>query len=108
MRGIFFDEDDATAVAARLRSDGGDAEVTRERLAGEDDDEGHPWAVLTDAPAFQLELLIEEYDGWLDLGDEPTDGSAGGPPLNLPLPPPPIELPNAPKRIKRPDQNGGQ
>ena len=101
------DQDDANAVAARLLRDGWDAQVTRERLAGEDDDEDHPWAVLTDAPAFQLELLIEEYDGWLDLDDAPAAESTASPPLHLP-PPPPLELPNAPKRIKRPDQNGGQ
>ena len=92
MRGIFFEEDDARAVVGRLRQDGWDAELARERLAGEDDDEGHPWAVLTDAPAFQLELLVEEYDGWLDEGaDEPAEPPA-----------PPLGLPTAPKRIKRP------
>ena len=73
MRGIFFDEDDAAAVVARLRSAGYDASVARERLAGEDDDEDHPWAVLTDAPELVLELLVDEYDGWLDAdpGDQP-------------------------------------
>jgi len=59
-RGIFFEEDDARAVARRLEGDGYDAQVVRERLAGEDDDEGHPWAVLTDAPTFQLELLVDQ------------------------------------------------
>lgn len=93
MRGIFFDGDDARAVVERLRSDGWDARLTRERLAGEDDDEGHPWAVLTDAPELQLELLVEEHDGWLDSGEEP-----------LAPPAPPLELPQAPKRIKRPGQ----
>ncbi|MCW2792361.1 MAG: hypothetical protein JWO76_1459, partial [Nocardioides sp.] len=65
MRGIFFDEDDARAVVARLGGDGYDASLNRERLAGEDDDEDHPWAVLTDAPAVVLEMLVDEYDGWL-------------------------------------------
>jgi hypothetical protein len=50
VRGIFFDEDDARAAAAQLRADGFAAEVAREALAGEDDDEDHPWAVTTDAP----------------------------------------------------------
>ena len=88
MRGIFFDEDDAIAVAARLSADGYDARMVRERLAGEDDDEGHPWAVLTDAPELVLELLVDQYDGWLDAGaDEPTA--------------PPLELPTEPRKIKR-------
>lgn len=67
MRGIFFDEDDARRVADELRRDGWQADVSRERLAGEDDDEAHPWAVVTDAPTIRLELLIDAHDGWLDL-----------------------------------------
>jgi len=90
-RGIFFEEDDARAVARRLEGDGYDAQVVRERLAGEDDDEGHPWAVLTDAPTFQLELLVDQYDGWLDAGDPPAPGPAV-----------PLDLPMAPKRLKKP------
>ena len=92
MRAIFFEEDDARAVAARLLADGFEASVTRERLAGEDDDEGHPWAVLSDAPDFMVELLVDEYDGWLDAEDD----APAAPPL------PPLDLPAAPKRIKRP------
>jgi hypothetical protein len=42
VRGIFFDEDDARAVVARLIADGYAAHLERERLAGEDDDEDHP------------------------------------------------------------------
>lgn len=91
VRCIFFDEDDARAAAARLLADGWDASVGRERLAGEDDDEDHPWAVLSDAPAFVLELLVDRHDGWLDLGEE-----------QLPERPPPLDLPAAPRRIKRP------
>ena len=90
VRGIFFDEDDARAVVARLVADGYDAALHRERLAGEDDDEDHPWAVLTDAPSFLLELLVDEHDGWLD-EEEPAAPPAA-----------PLELPTAPKRIKRP------
>ena len=91
-RAILFDEDDAQAVRARLQRDGFEAEVHRERLAGEDDDEGHPWAVVTDAPQFLVELLVEEFDGWLDLdaGREQTQVVA------------PLVLPTAPRRIKRP------
>ena len=88
MRGIFFDEDHARAAADRLRADGYTAHVSRERLSGEDDDEGHPWAVVTDAPEVALDLLVEQYDGWLDAGE--------------PAPPPaPLDLPTAPKRHHR-------
>lgn len=89
MRAIFFEEDEARAVARRLLANGFDAVAEREQLAGEDDDEGHPWAVVTDAPDFMVELMIDEYDGWLDTGPE-------APSL------PPLVLPTAPKRIKKP------
>ncbi|GAA1788615.1 hypothetical protein GCM10009795_038030 [Nocardioides hankookensis] len=94
MRGIFFGEDDASAVVARLRSAGYEARVERERLAGEDDDEDHPWAVLTDAPELVLELLVEEYDGWLDA--EQDEGARRSHPQS------PLDLPTQPRRIKRP------
>lgn len=91
MRGIFFDAEVAETVAARLRVDGWDASAVPEKLAGEDDDEGHQWAVLTDAPQLLLEVLVDTFDGWLDL-EEPATG------LSLL---PPLDLPAAPKRIKR-------
>ena len=94
MRAIFFDEDDARAVVARLRADGFEARVERERLAGEDDDEDHPWAVVSDAPAFMLEVLVDTHDGWLDAEDMAEEQSS---------PSEPLHLPTAPKRIKRPD-----
>lgn len=97
VRAIFFDEADARAVVARLRHDGFDAELERERLAGEDDDEDHPWAVVSDAPDFVLEVLVEERDGWLDA--EPGVASSG--PVA-----PPLDLPSAPRRVKRPDLLG--
>lgn len=87
---ILFDADDAAAMAARLRRDGFSAEVVRERLSGEDDDEDHPWAVLSDAPDLVLELLVDEFDGWLDVPESTTAVA------------PPLDLPTAPKRIKRP------
>jgi hypothetical protein len=96
VRAIFFDEDDARAVVARLRGDGFEADVERERLAGEDDDEDHPWAVLSDAPAFMLELLVDAHDGWLDEEDTGPQREHGDPPA-------PLHLPTAPRRIKRPD-----
>ena len=92
-RAVFYDEDDAVAVVGRLLAAGFDAHHDRERFAGEDDDEDHPWAVLTDAPEPLLELLVEEYDGWLDVED--TGPAAATPPV---VPPP--DLPDAPRRIK--------
>ena len=75
LRAVFEEQGDALTVAERLVRDGFDAQVHRERLAGEDDDEDHPWAVVTDAPEFVVELLVERYDGWLDLDpDAPRRG----------------------------------
>ena len=91
MRAIFFDEDDAQAVVARLRADGFEARVERERLAGEDDDEDHPWAVVTDAPEFVLDVLVDQHDGWLDLERDL-------PPVDVP--PAPLDLPEEPRRVK--------
>ncbi|WP_241238316.1 (deoxy)nucleoside triphosphate pyrophosphohydrolase [Nocardioides pantholopis] len=94
LRAILFEEDDARAVLARLRADGYDAELVRERLAGEDDDEDHPWAVLSDAPEPVLELLVDEHDGWLDREhQDPAGGSTRHDPL---------ELPTEPRRLHRP------
>jgi hypothetical protein len=88
MRGVFFDEDHARAAVARLARDGFEASCVREPFAGEDDDEDHPWAVSTDAPQVMLELLVEEYDGWLE-PDAP------------PPPPVPLVLPRSPRRSRR-------
>jgi hypothetical protein len=66
---IFFEREDADAVAARLTADGFTAHVVRERLANEDDDEDHPWAVITDAPQVMVELLVDHHGGWLDVVD---------------------------------------
>ncbi|WP_341805256.1 (deoxy)nucleoside triphosphate pyrophosphohydrolase [Nocardioides ochotonae] len=92
LRAIVFEEDDARALEARLRADGYDAEVRRERLAGEDDDEDHPWAVVSDAPEVVLDLLVDAYDGWLDREDVAPPHPAAAP----------LDLPTAPRRIKRP------
>ena len=90
---LVFDEDDALAVEQRLRADGFDAEVVRERLQGEDDDEDHPWAVLTDAPSLVADVLADEFDGWLDEEPEQPAPRVGSP----------LDLPTAPRRIKRTD-----
>jgi len=89
LRAVFFEQDDARTVADHLVREGWRAHVERERLAGEDDDEDHPWAVVTDAPLVTVELLVDAHDGWLDPGDEPPAVT-------------PPELPDAPLRIKRP------
>ena len=86
LRGVLFDEADARAVVHALVAQGWSADLERERFQGEDDDEDHPWAVETDAPGLLLELLIEEYDGWLDVPEE--------------TPTAPLDLPTGPRRIK--------
>ena len=87
---MVYEADHAEAVVARLRADGFDAGVARERFAGEDDDEDHPWILLTDAPEFVLEVLVEQYDGWVEpLDDTPAASDV-----------PPLELPDAPRRVK--------
>ncbi len=87
-RAVFFDEEQARAAVAQLTHDGLDATCERDRFAGEDDDEDHPWVVRTDAPTMVLELLVEAYDGWLE-PDPP------------PRPSVPLALPDAPRRLKR-------
>ncbi len=84
------EEADARVVADRLRAAGFDARVERDRFAGEDDDEDHTWVVLTDAPSFLVEVVAEEYDGWV----EATPDAPAGPP------PAPLDLPDAPRRVK--------
>ena len=88
MQAVFFDEEHARAAVLRLAKDGFDATCRRERFAGEDDDEDHPWSVTTDAPSDVLAHLVEEYDGWLE-------------PDVSPRPTAPLELPDAPRRVKR-------
>ncbi len=89
-RAVFFEEEVALTVASRLATDGFTAAVVRERLACEDDDEDHPWAVLSDAPELVLELLVERYDGWLDRPEPPTPAARA-----------PLDLPAAPRRRSR-------
>jgi hypothetical protein len=90
-RGIVFDEDAAREIERRLRADGYAATVSRERFAGEDDDEDHAWSVATDAPAIALDLLLDAHDGWLE-EDPPAGTDAASTPW---------ELPDAPRRRHR-------
>jgi hypothetical protein len=88
-RAVFHEEDIAREVADRLRVQGFAVDVRREPFAGEDDDEDHPWALTTDAPVIMLELIAEEYDGWVDFAEEPASRPA------------PLDLPGMPKRLHR-------
>jgi 8-oxo-dGTP diphosphatase len=85
VRGIVFEEEAARAIERRLRTDGYAVTVARERFAGEDDDEDHPWAIETDAPATALDLLLDAHDGWLE--DEVAEPNVAAP----------LELPDAPR-----------
>ncbi|MDR7362618.1 (deoxy)nucleoside triphosphate pyrophosphohydrolase [Nocardioides marmoribigeumensis] len=89
-RGVFDDRDTAEEVVALLRTEGYAAWSEREAFAGEDDDEDHSWAVVTDAPDVRLELLTEEHEGWFDVlvATEPALGTG----------PAPLDLPRAPRR----------
>lgn len=93
-RAFFYEEDDATTVVERLTAEGWEAEASRERFHGEDDDEDHPWLVVTDAPAMLVEAMTDEYDGWMDFPEDAPDASIA-----------PAPLPDAPKRIKRPSSS---
>lgn len=94
MRVVFHERDEADRVVARLHADGFGAELARERFAGEDDDEDHPWSVVTDAPEIVVEVVAEQYDGWVDHED-----------TGVPQPPMGLELPDGPRRIKRPERD---
>ncbi|MGZ4776854.1 MAG: hypothetical protein ACXVYW_16255 [Oryzihumus sp.] len=109
LRAVFHDEDDARTVMARLARDGFETHLARERFAGEDDDEDHPWAVTTDAPEFVMELLVDELDGWLHRGEATPEGTGTSSTRGLPAreEPAPLDLPDGPRRvqghIRRPD-----
>ena len=92
MRVVFHEREDAERVAARLRADGFAAEPVRERFAGEDDDEDHPWSVVTAAPDIVVVVVAAEYDGWYY-----NDAAIAVEPPVLAL-----DLPDGPRRIKRP------
>jgi len=88
-RAMFFEADDARTVAAVLEDAGFDATLARERFAGEDDDEDHPWLLLTNASVDRLRALVGEHNGWLD--EDPLDPAPARPP---------VELPDRPRRVK--------
>ena len=89
MRGVFFDEDHARARRRRLLRDGFDATCrVASRSPARTTTRTIPWVVASDAPVVMLELLVEEYDGWLE-------------PDEAPPPAAPLVLPDAPRRVKR-------
>jgi len=96
LRAVFHEDADAQAVLARLRRDGFEATLERDRFAGEDDDEDHAWAVVTDAPEYVLELLADEHDGWVD---QATTAGPGGAAQQYGVTPP-LDLPAGPRRVK--------
>ena len=61
-RAVFFDAAHARAAAQRLVTDGFTAQVLRNRRPDGD----HDWVVVSDAPEVMLELLVDQYDGWLE------------------------------------------
>ena len=85
--------EEAHEVAERLRAAGFGATVAREPFAGEDDEADQPWAVGTDAPAFVVEVLADEYDAWVEDVGAPRPASPGPTP-------PPLPLPQSPRRVK--------
>ncbi len=87
MRVVLHDRDDALALLARLRTAGFAATLERERFAGEDDEEDHAWAVLSDAPEALAELLADEFDGWVEAPPEPVTVAPRSAPLDLPAGP---------------------
>ena len=93
MRAMFYDRADAGGAALWLEEEGYVAEIWRDPLAGEDDDEDHPWAVDTSAPLEVVEALVERYDGWLDEAPGPEWPGQDRPPEGL-------DLPDGPRRIK--------
>jgi mutator protein MutT len=100
-RVVLFEAEHAELVAGRLTAGGFAAEVTRERFAGEDDDEDHPWAVDTDAPGLVAEVLADEFDGWVDDLDASTGAAADDAAPDRQPAPAPLDLPQGPRRIKR-------
>lgn len=70
------DEAEADEFKETLALAGFAAEVTRERLAGDDDDESVQFVVQTDAEAELVAELIEDSQAWLEVSDPMTGTSA--------------------------------
>lgn len=89
---LLDERDHADEVAERLERAGYPAVVARGRFHGEDDEEDQPWTVTTQAPYAAVELVVEEFDGWVE--------TAGVEPGSAPAPVAPLPLPDAPRRVK--------
>lgn len=87
---LLDEREHADEVAHRLERAGYAAEVVRGRFHGEDDEDDQPWVVTTEAPYAAVELVVEEFDGWV----EEVEETAPAPPAA------PLPLPDAPRRVK--------
>lgn len=83
--------DEAQELFDALATSGYAAEVTRERFAGEDDDEAILHVVSTDAPAELVGELIEDSDAWLEISD-PMSGTSAAVESD--------ELPTQPRKLR--------
>lgn len=66
MRATFHDSGDAASLVETLTLAGFEAGVRQERFAGEDDGEATVHVVYTDAPAEEVDELIEGLDAWVE------------------------------------------
>ena len=92
------DTEDAENLIRALLTAGFEAGMTRERFAGEDDDEAVVHVVHTDAPASSAQELMDGIDAWVEEVDPLTGQSeaAGG----VPDATDPVDLPDAPRRLQ--------
>lgn len=92
------EQQDAEELVRTLLTAGFDAGVTRERFAGEDDDEAVVYVVHTDAPAESVEEFVGGADAWVEEVDPLTAQSEviGG----VPEATDPVDLPDAPRRLQ--------
>jgi hypothetical protein len=83
LRVTCHDSDDADRLVSTLLTAGYGAGVRRELFAGDDDAEAVVHVVHTDAPADEIEELVELLDAWVEVV-EPLKTEEGAPPMNLP------------------------
>lgn len=92
------EETDAAELAQALTLGGYAAELSRERFAGDDDDEDVQHVVTTDAPAPEVDDLLGDTDAYVEATD-PMSGTV----TEVQTPP---DLPDGPRHLKR-DQSDG-
>jgi hypothetical protein len=84
--------DDADRLVGTLLTAGYGAGVRRELFAGDDAAEAVVHVVHTDAPADEVEELVEHVDAWVEVVEPLTTAEAA----------PPVNLPDSPRRRKSP------